>query len=49
MQEKKDEIKKDENDKLDDNDKLDENDKSNKIIQEIQIEELTIDGICGVY
>ena len=43
MQEKKDEIKEDENDKLD------ENDNSEKIIEEIQIEELTIDGICGVY
>ena len=43
MQEKKDELKEDENDKLD------ENDNSENIVQEIQIEELTIDGICGVY
>ena len=35
--------------KKDENDKPDENCKDEKIIQEIQIEELAIDGICGVY
>ena len=43
MQEKNDEIKEDKDEKMD------EDDNSEKIIQEIQIEELTIDGICGVY